>query len=531
MGTGSTTTPLWQRPGAWTPVTLLFAAVFLWMLYLTAIRAIFPWDILVWAESPFMTNMLKLGQGLSVYSPPEQANSFVYTPGLEYITYTLLSPFGLETDIRYCRLITVLIGLSAAWVSAISAYRLALLADPQKKLNPVTSIPAFFLLFTLIIFRNFVADIPHPDNLYILHFSLCFLLTLRALQEKSMSRAILAILFASIGIWTKQLAGGAIFGVGAALLMSNWNRRQLITLTAIATVSWLASVSMVLLPDLTRFYTIELLSKHAVEWGKITGLLWDDLLLTPHRALLFAAAAWALLKVWWPNQALRPYLILWATLGVADVLPAYSAYLKAVGLSNNLIIIDLWVSLLLAPVMSGFMLQNPRPGSSLLAKSIWPAYGVLLALSMAPEKMAPDEDYWRYATTLQNAVTADVEAGRSVLVDHGAMFLIKAGNYDVPLDRSNSYGELRTGNQQHLAGTQQRISGQYYDRIYLTTGWYGEPTNTLIKTAYRRVYQIPKAQKSFTWSRGLRGGIQSELTSPALVFERNPDFDATAAPQ
>jgi hypothetical protein len=42
-------------------------------------RVPFKWDLYIWAESPFMTNMAKLDKGKALYSSPAEANSFVYS--------------------------------------------------------------------------------------------------------------------------------------------------------------------------------------------------------------------------------------------------------------------------------------------------------------------------------------------------------------------------------------------------------------------------------------------------------------------
>jgi len=504
------------------------------MLVVTATRIAFPWDILIWAESPFMTNMLKLQQGQSLFLPPEQVNSFVYTPGLEYITYMLLSPFGLETDVRFCRAVSVFIGLSAALTIAIAVQRLATIASaesPEQRIKPAALLTACFFLFTLIIFGNFTADIPHPDNLYILHFSLCFLLTLKALESGSLKQALFAVMIASTGLWAKQLAGGAAVGVVIALLAGFQDRQQRIVITGVAATTLLVSLVAVLLPAQMRFYVVELLSKHTVEWEKLYDLIIFDILQTPHRVLLYAGAAWALIKVWWPNISLRPYLILWAALGVTEVLPSFSAYIKTFGLWNNLIIIDLWLSILLAPVLAKILfLKAPsatpsQTPAAFIHRHGWLIYGALLTLSLMPGKMTPDSEYHRYGMAVQTAVDEDVQAGRSILVDHGAMYMINAGATDVPLDRANSMLELRAGKQTQLAGINQRVAGHYYDRIYLASTWYGDETTAVIKDNYRVLFEIPRAKKPYGRARGLRGGFQGELTAPVLVMV--PDSGAS----
>src|SRR4029079_16394810 len=85
-----------------------------------AARVKFPWDTFIWSESPFLTNMLSLNAGRSVYGPPSNADSFVYSPGLEYLCYAVLHPFGLDRDIRFCRGVVLAAGLTAAFAAARS---------------------------------------------------------------------------------------------------------------------------------------------------------------------------------------------------------------------------------------------------------------------------------------------------------------------------------------------------------------------------------------------------------------------------
>src|SRR5271157_2728438 len=91
----------------------------------TALRIRFPWDLYFWSESPFLTNLLKLDHHRPVYTNPADGNSFVYAPGLEYLCFAILKPFGLELDIRFCRLISVMLALFASGFGALAVRRLA----------------------------------------------------------------------------------------------------------------------------------------------------------------------------------------------------------------------------------------------------------------------------------------------------------------------------------------------------------------------------------------------------------------------
>src|SRR5579863_78036 len=81
---------------------VVYAIIFAFVAVLaveTALRIRFPYDLYFWSESPFLTNLMKLDQHQHIYTSPADANSFVYSPGLEYLCFAILKPFGRELDI------------------------------------------------------------------------------------------------------------------------------------------------------------------------------------------------------------------------------------------------------------------------------------------------------------------------------------------------------------------------------------------------------------------------------------------------
>ncbi len=114
-----------------------------------------------------MTNMLKLHLGQPLFGPPADGNSLVYSPGLEYPTFALLKPLGLDLDIRYCRLVTVDIGVLAGVVAGLALRRVFARVAPENRFPRFAWLGG--ALAVLVIFKNFVSDVPHRDNLVILH--------------------------------------------------------------------------------------------------------------------------------------------------------------------------------------------------------------------------------------------------------------------------------------------------------------------------------------------------------------------------
>jgi hypothetical protein len=64
----------WLRARALDPLLLPMLVGIYGVVPLAAVvarRAMFAWDLLLWSESPFMTNMLKLRAGQAVFTAPD----------------------------------------------------------------------------------------------------------------------------------------------------------------------------------------------------------------------------------------------------------------------------------------------------------------------------------------------------------------------------------------------------------------------------------------------------------------------------
>src|SRR4029453_17846152 len=104
----------------WVGVSLASLAVLLVLILIVelALRVGFPCDLSLRSESPFMTDMLKLASHLPLYTDPHDVNSSVDTPGLQFLTYAVLAPIGLALDVRFCRLVNILVGFGVAACAA-----------------------------------------------------------------------------------------------------------------------------------------------------------------------------------------------------------------------------------------------------------------------------------------------------------------------------------------------------------------------------------------------------------------------------
>jgi hypothetical protein len=58
-----------------------------------------PADILMWAETNFVGDIIKLRVGAPIYTAPSDSNAFIYTPAAPILTYLISWLLGEPTSI------------------------------------------------------------------------------------------------------------------------------------------------------------------------------------------------------------------------------------------------------------------------------------------------------------------------------------------------------------------------------------------------------------------------------------------------
>lgn len=186
-------------------IGLLVAVTFTIML----MRAMYPYDLYIWAESPFLTNMLKIRASQPIFGPLSDANSFVYPPGMEMLHTALLAPFGLALSVTANRLLIILYGGLTAVFLAACLREMAPLSWPR-------TLIAFGVLY-LTQAAGFTADTIHPDNLTNLVHSIVLWLTLRAVRGSILAAAC-AVSIGGIAVCFKQT--GVLLGTASGLCIA-----------------------------------------------------------------------------------------------------------------------------------------------------------------------------------------------------------------------------------------------------------------------------------------------------------------------
>jgi len=474
-------------------LVLIALTAFAGLAYQVSRRVGFRWDLYVWSESPFMTNMLKLSAGLPLYGPPSDANSFIYSPGLEYLTYALLRPLGLELDVRFCRAVTVAIGLITCFSAGALGSRLLSLLGSGARARQV------FLFFAaalcaLVVGKNFTADVCHPDNLIAGHVVFSLLLCQRAAASRSLRSAVIAVGFASLAVLAKQtgIAAGVCALVG--LLLARPELRKPAPLLGLVAVT-LGATALALLPLVwshdARFWTFGIMAQHFIDIAKYEQLVRQDVLGVPHRAILWTLAPFAATALLLhPDAGPRRFALVWLPFGVG-LIPALAAYLKHMGAWNNLMLIDVWAALGVLPVVwnraDAALETEPRRAAAPLAALL------LLIATLLPTRVPPTAGHWAFGRELERQIGAACARGERVLLGHGTMALIRAGCPGIPLDRVNSLLELANYDVAPPPPALERIRTHFYDRIFFNVPEWSGGVGTAIRAHYRRESSIAAA--------------------------------------
>jgi hypothetical protein len=484
---------------------VVYAIIFAFVALLaveTALRIRFPYDLYFWPESPFLTNLMKLDHHQPVYTNPADGNSFVYSPGLEYLCFAILKPFGLELDIRFCRLVSVALGLLASGFGALAVNRLV--RSCVSVARPRLFFFATWGLIWLVLSKNFLADIDHPDNLHAFHATFIFWLSFLALETRRFGVAVLTMLVAGVGVFTKQTESLSVAGPALVFAIYNpWGWRRWLLLAAVGAVMLAISVHLLWLPPYAKFWTLDLL-RHQKIWPTRSYLMLNDILYMD-RGVLLCLTFFALPCIWALRNAARRYFICWLCIGFFTVSPNVLAYLKTMGIWNNLIIFQIWMIMLVWPFFAiltdSVPAARPAPGeattpvwnSPLLPAAIC-ALTLFFLLLLLPMKVPPRPGDYAFARQLEDAVRADLHAGRKVLLSHSTEILIRAGVTDPPFDRCNSVLEMFAGKLDDKSDIKSRLDAHYYDRIYLVAGaWYESNVLAVLNRNYMTNYVIPRS--------------------------------------
>jgi hypothetical protein len=339
-----------------------------------------------------------------------------------------------------------------------------------------------FGVASLLLFKNFTADVPHPDNLAALQLMGMLLLCYAARIRRQLGLALAAAVLAGLGVLIELELALAPVGVLLSLLVGTaWVPRQRLWIIAAALLAWFAALTLLLLSDNARFFVLDVsLSRH-LHAERVWSLAYY--VVRGNYLLLAVVLLPCVLQLYGRGDAAtRQFLLVWVCLGGAAVLPHFIAYLAEMGDYDSLSIAGVWAFVVVWPVLA-----DDRGAWRSTAGLLRFTVAIVLIATLVPVKLPPPAEAYRYGDQLEGLVRADLAAGRTVLLAHGTMPLIRSGSTVVPLDRGAAMTALRArGLVAALSNSQDRIRQHAYDRIYsnaLDYEWF----MPMILQSYRQV--------------------------------------------
>ncbi len=197
-------------PGYFALTFCLVLAIILvaYYLYLIGPYVLFPADILMWGETDFVGNIIKIRNGTPIYTPPEHSNSLIYTPGVSLLTYLISWFFGNTTSIATLRIIQLGYVTFAAIVASSCLKMLYKISFPDHVIKfPKTWYVLSFLIFFLTATSprvNTFSHCLHLDALAILISMFCFWTMLRYLKSPGWGSLFLMAVCPALGYLIKQ---------------------------------------------------------------------------------------------------------------------------------------------------------------------------------------------------------------------------------------------------------------------------------------------------------------------------------------
>ena len=496
-------------------------ATLTWVVALTSVsiakRAAFPFDLLYWPDDYFMTVLMKIDAGRSPYSPPAEANSWIYAPGGPYLHWLLLAPLGLVRSFAANKALALTWLVGAVGLGTWAGWQLAsaLAWLPVGRVSRALFAVVLALMLALAACTNPVADSLHPTNLELMFITGAVGLAARwpSLTEKQ--RMVIALVLPALAVAAKQTAGLVTAGTFTALALLTGG-------------SWRARVAGALLPAAGVGAMLGLLTLTSRGWFWVwcytmpRGAPWEmwktrdlthgmGLWLYPSLAVIAAKSLHAL--------AQRPREWAWfrGLLPIAAYTPlALIALLKALGGPNNLTVLSF-----LYAVPTGTVLAHHMTTGATLRRVLACNLAALLAFAIwLPQKRVPGARDYEHGETVCRYFEARTRCGERVLLPRGAACFARTG---IAFPRDRAMPAMDAAVAGHGLQMTERLLRREYDIVILEetdlrSAWLRGALAPL-RTHYVEFGQIEGGQAGDLWLEGW-GDL---MAGPVSLFERNTE--------
>lgn len=192
------------------PIICLILSIALTAFYFISIMPFvtLPADILMWAETNFVGDIIKIRTGVPIYTSPTHNNSLIYTPGAPLLTYAISWLIGKSDSIQAWRAIHLFYIVVATVIATSSVRLFARVAYPDKtvRIHKTWLAFSFFTLFlTATAPRvNPFSHALHADSLAMVVSMLALWAVLRYAASPSRKNLVIMAIFPALGYLTKQ---------------------------------------------------------------------------------------------------------------------------------------------------------------------------------------------------------------------------------------------------------------------------------------------------------------------------------------
>ena len=503
-----------HRQGA-VPIAVLVSAVTVIALataYQLANYLVLPVDLLSFAESPFVNDILKFQLGIPIYTVPSDNNSYPYAPGTQLLTYFISAAFGEGDSIPFYRIVQFSYVILAAVVATILCDSLArkFLTTIEYRHRPLWIALWFSLLFLLVVeprFNEYTYTL-HNDGLSLLVSVFAFWLIVKhSCAPRPWMLGVLMVLPA-LGFLVKQsqVMWAGIFFI--YLLTANhvsWRQLAYFSFCCAALVAATVGACYLLWGEPFFFWTF-------VALGQKSGSLLRSVLNLLHAggyAIMGLFGGWVLAL----REGSMRAKALWAYWFLIFAIEVYTSGLgwRANHLGPGIVIGACWF----LPALVKFWPTAGQPESwwQYRVKQVFAVSAVVLALGALNLVRLPrnpvSPDLFRYVGDIEKEFIGF--APDKVLMDTGNWIYLK--EKVLMRDRSETVGiwvgKNQPINHDFLGETIKRIEAKIYDKILarqLDTdqSWYdfqdrGSGVKAAILANYQPIRRVPAAQGVDTW--------------------------------
>ncbi len=474
--------------------------------YVVADAVRFHADILLWSESGFLADVLKLSVGYPLYSSPADLTSSIYTPGAPMLSGLLAGLLGRSTDVPTLRMIQVGYVVAAAVVGAWTAGRLLMVEDrPDRRVS--LRVAVLWVAVLVLVGANTITNpftfLLHNDALSLLVSVVAYACLVGYAGSGHRRWLVAMAVIPAVGFWVKQSLGiWAPFFVVYLLVFDRrlrWPAVAAFTLAAFGGIGAAVGLGWLLWGPNFRYWVVTVLGGHPF---------------SVLRSILHLLDAWVYLAALMVGAVVlvRSRLVgrlagLWL---VATGLLLVEAYTSGIAWMRNhmgpgSLLAAIW--LLAAATRQPALLADGTAPAGLR----WMRHGAAAVLALlvlngfgairVPTSVVP-ADVTRYAGAIEHQFQG-LPPDR-VLLDFGTWLYAPEGI--VMKDRAAAIGDAGYSETADVSGIMDRIRHQYYRKILVRAyhgrefaydqGLWRHPSGIRdsLGRYYREVGEIPRVQ-------------------------------------